>query len=74
VSITTVRCHVLGANVTRVRDFEGAVTRLICPEFQAPGGTCRLRTLAATGGPLSRLLERRDEETLAEHGVLCPLR
>ena len=72
--ITTVRCHVLGANVTRVLDFEGTVTRVICPEYQAPEGLCRRRSAAAQAGPLARLLERREEETLAEHGVMCVLR
>lgn len=73
-SITTVRCPVLGSNVMRVIDFEGTVTRVICPEYQTPGGTCRLKTAVAKGGPLARLLERRDEETLAEHGNTCGLR
>ena len=73
-SITTVRCPVLGSNVIRVLDFEGAVNRVICPEYQVLTGTCRLKSRAATGGPLARLLERRDEEMLAEHGVMCGLR
>lgn len=73
-SITTVRCPVLGSNVTRVIDFEGTVTRVICPEYQVPEGICRLKKTVATGGPLARLLERRDEETLAEHGTTCSLR
>lgn len=73
-SITTVRCPVLGSNVTRVIDLEGTVTRVICPEYQMPEGLCRLKRAVAKGGPLSRLLERRDEETLAEHGIACGLR
>jgi hypothetical protein len=73
-SIITVRCPVLGSNVVRVIDFEGTVTRVICPEYQIPAGTCRLKTAVAKGGPLARLLERRDEETLAEHGNTCGLR
>ena len=73
-AITTVRCPVLGSTVTRVIDFEGAVNRVICPEYQLPEGTCRLKSAAARNGPLSRLLGRRDEETLAEHGVLCGMR
>jgi hypothetical protein len=73
-SITTVRCPVLGSNVIRVVDFEGTVNRVICPEYQMREGTCRLKSTAAKGGPLSRLIERRDEETLAEHGIACGLR
>jgi hypothetical protein len=72
-AITTVRCHVLGANVTRVTDLEGAVTRVICPEYREPEGICRLRSDAVKGGPLSRLLERVEEQTLAERGVRCEL-
>ena len=73
-SITTIRCPVLGSSVTRVIDFEGTVTRVICPEYQTPEGTCRLKSTVAKGGPLARLLERRDEETLAEHGIACRMR
>ena len=71
--ITTVRCHVLGANVTRVTDLEGAVTRVICPEYQEPAGICRIRTDVQKGGPLARLLERVEEETLADSGTRCAL-
>ena len=73
-SITTVRCPVLGSTVTRIIDFEGTVSRVICPEYQMAEGTCRLKSAVACGGPLSRLLGRRDEETLAEHGITCGLR
>jgi hypothetical protein len=72
--ITTVRCDVLGANVRRITDLEGTVIRVICPEYQEPAGICRLRSDASKGGPLSRLLERVDEDTLASHGVLCAVR
>jgi hypothetical protein len=40
--IATVRCDVLGANVTRITDLEGAVTRIICSEYQESTGACRL--------------------------------
>ena len=73
-SITTVRCHVLGANVTRVVDLEGHVTRIICREYEESTGVCRLRRDAQSGGPLSRLVERVAEETLDTRSTLCDLR
>ena len=71
--ITTTRCHVLGANVSLVTDLEGSVTQVICPQYREPEGICRLRSDAVKGGPLSRLLERVEEQTLAERGVRCDL-
>jgi hypothetical protein len=71
--IETVRCPVIGTTVTRLLDFEGAVDRVICPEYQG-GGTCRLKQATAADPPLSRLLERVQEGTAAEHTVLCSLR
>jgi len=70
--IDTVRCPVLGSNVTRVIDFEGAVDRVICPQYDAQG-TCRLKRTVGATGPLSRLLQRVEEGIVAEHGVTCSL-
>ena len=67
----TVRCPVLGAHVTRVTDLEGAVTRIICPEYDFQGGGCRLKTSALAGGPLGQLLERVAEDTLETPGTRC---
>ena len=72
--ITTIRCDVLGANVSRVTDLEGMVMRVICPEYQEATGNCRIRSEASKGGPLSRLLERVEEDTLSSHGVRCAMR
>ena len=72
--ITTVRCHVLGVNVRCVTDFEGKVIRMICPECEEPTGVCRRKIDALRGGPLSQLLERVEEETLADRGTRCDLR
>lgn len=72
-SITITRCHVLGANVSRITDLEGTVTRVICPQYEEPAGTCRLRRNALTGGPLSQLLEKVDEEALAQRGIRCDI-
>jgi hypothetical protein len=56
-----------------VTDLEGAVTRVICPEFEASNRTCRLKTSAGYGGPLSQLLERVAEDSLETHGTRCIL-
>ena len=73
-AITSVRCHVLGARVTRVTNLEGAVTTIICPEFDDAKGVCRLRRDALSGGPLSRLLARVDEDTLDSPTTRCEMR
>jgi len=73
-AMTTVRCYVLGAMVTRITDLEGEVSRIICPEYQDATGGCRLLSDADTGGPLSRLLERIAEGALTRRGSRCHLR
>ena len=73
-AITTIRCHVLGAAVTRITDLEGEVSRIICPEYQEATGLCRLLSDADTGGPLARLLERVAEDALTRRGSVCHLR
>jgi hypothetical protein len=74
VLLTTVQCHVLGAEVTRVTDLEGTSAQIICPEYEKSSGLCRLRREALSGGPLSRLLERAAERTLAQRSSSCLLR
>jgi len=73
-AMTSIRCPVLGAHVTRVTDFEGNVTRIICAEYEESTGTCRLKKTALEGGPLAQLLERMSEETLNTRSTLCMLR
>jgi hypothetical protein len=64
---------VLGAEVSRVMDLEGNVLRVICEEY-GEDGTCRLKTSALQGGPLTQLLERVSEHTLDARGTACSLR
>ena len=71
--ITTARCPVLKADVTRVSDFEGLSTAIICAEFDKPGGICRLKKNALDGGPLVQLLERVEEGTLGHRSTRCDL-
>jgi hypothetical protein len=73
-AMKSVRCPVLGAHVTQVMDLEDAVTGVICTEYDASDGTCRLKKSALEGGPLSQLLERVSEDSLSTHGTLCVLR
>ncbi len=73
-AMNSVHCPVLGAHVTQITDLEGTVTRVICTEYDAADGTCRLRKSALEGGPLSQLLERVSEDALSTHGTLCMLR
>jgi hypothetical protein len=72
-AIRSVHCPVLGAHVTQVTDLEGAVTRIICTEYEASDGTCRLKTSAREGGPLGQLLERVSENTLDTRSPRCVL-
>ena len=71
--MTTVRCPVLKANVSRVTDFEGLSTAIICAEFDEPTGICRLKKNALDGGPLAQLLERVEEGTLGHRSTRCDL-
>jgi hypothetical protein len=73
-AMMSIRCPVLGAHVTCITDLEGNVVRILCGEYQEVTGACRLKTSASQGGPLSQLLERVAENTLASPGVLCSLR
>jgi hypothetical protein len=73
-ALSTIRCPVLGAHVTRVIDLEGNITRIICPEYEASTGACRLKKTALRGGPLAQLIERVSEDTLTSRGTLCDLR
>jgi hypothetical protein len=73
-AITSVRCPVLGAHVTRVIDLEGSVIRVICAEYDQSTGTCQLKKAVSDGGPLAQLLERTAEETLSSRSTLCDLR
>jgi hypothetical protein len=71
--IKSVHCHVYQGNVTVVTDLEGRVERIICPEYEATTGTCRLRKAALRGGPLSQLLERVEETSLDSRATGCIL-
>jgi hypothetical protein len=73
-AITSVHCNVLGANVTCVTDLEGTVTQVVCAQHDPATGECRVKHGALAGGPLSQLLERAAEGTLASHGTRCDLR
>lgn len=72
-SIKALTCPVSGTQVTEVTNFEGLLRRVICPEYDADGN-CRLMRAALQGGPLTQLLERTREHTLATRDTRCVLR
>jgi hypothetical protein len=72
-ALASVWCPVLGGRISRVTNFEGAVTRINCPEYEDSTKTCRRKADALKGGPLAQLLERVSEETLASSGLRCDL-
>lgn len=71
--INLVRCPIIGANVSRVIDFEGETTKIICAEYDEQTGVCRLKKSASQGGMLSQLLERVSEDTLNTKSTRCVL-
>lgn len=71
--IMSVRCPIIGTNVIRVTDLEGATAKIICGEYDEPTGICRLKKGVGRGGMLSELLERVSEETLDTRSVRCGL-
>ena len=73
-TLKQMHCPVLQAQVTVVTDLEGAIDRVICPEYVESAGTCRRKSQGVVGGPLSRLLERVSEKTLASRGARCEVR
>jgi hypothetical protein len=70
-AINLLRCPVLGANVTAMIDLGGEATKIICAEYDARTGVCRLKTSAAQGGMLSQLLERVSADTLDTRDTRC---
>jgi hypothetical protein len=72
-TITSTWCSVLQATVSRRMTFEGDVSTVICPEFDAVSRTCRLKKAVCLGGPLSQLIERVSEGTLSDPAPRCNL-
>lgn len=71
--IAPMHCPVSHADVVRVTDFEGATIQIVCSSYDERTAGCQLKSRAASAGPLTRLLERTQEGTLASHGVRCNL-
>ena len=72
-AIDQVRCPVTGAIVSRVVDFEGETTKIICGEYDEQTGMCRLKKSVSQGGMLSQLLERVSENSLNTRNTRCVL-
>ena len=73
-TITSIRCPVLGARVICLTDLEATVTRIICAKYNTSTGSCRLKRTALEGGPLAQLLERMSEDALDTRSTLCVFR
>ncbi len=73
-AVTSTRCAVLGAHVSRVTDLEGRPTAVICPEYEESTGISRAKRAAREGGPLSQFLERTSQPSLASRSIQCDLR
>jgi hypothetical protein len=63
-TLTSVRCHVLGGRVSLLTTLEGEVARVICPAYESATAGCRIKRQGTGGGPLSDLLERVAEDAL----------
>ena len=72
-TITSTWCSVQQATVSRIMTFEGDVSTVICPEFDPVTKACRLKKAASLGGPLSQLIARVSEGTLADAAPRCNL-
>jgi len=70
-AIKTIRCHVLQSTISMVTDLEDNLRQVICPEYDAAMGTCRLKQRASSDGPLATYLARAAEDTLGNRSVRC---
>ena len=66
-------CSVLHRRLTRVTTLEGEVIKVICPEFDDSSRTCAFKKAVGLGGPLSQLVERVNEDSLAQADTRCDL-
>jgi hypothetical protein len=73
-AIISVRCPVLGADVSFIRDFEGSVSQIFCPQLDGHTSMCRIKTRTKGDGPLGEFLERVSEGSLSSRTKLCLLR
>lgn len=70
-SINSIHCPVSGASINVVTDLEGRVSRVICPDYDAATGACRLKQDALSLGPLSQFLARLSEGSPPARTVRC---
>ena len=49
------------------------MTRIVCTDYDASDGTCRLKKSAGAGGPLAQSLERISEDALGTRSIRCVL-
>ena len=70
-ALESVWCAVGQRHVLRTIDLEGAVTSVICPDYDPATGVCRHRAETRNNGPLARLLERVSDKTLDDATAQC---
>ncbi len=73
-AIVSIHCPVIGLQITRVTDLEGATTRVICPQYEESTGICRLKRQGRGGGMLSQFLDRVAEDALRSKDLHCDFR
>ena len=66
---TTVRCYVLGGDVSVVSEFDGTVVNVICPEFNRITYNCNRKTGGA--GFLGQVFGRVADRTTGTKAVAC---
>ena len=70
-SLETIWCPVSGARVGIITNMEGAVTSVICQDYDAEARICGRRATAMEGGPLAQFLDRVAQQTLADATTRC---
>jgi F420-0:gamma-glutamyl ligase-like protein len=66
---STVRCHVLGDDVTVVTDLAGQVVNVICPKFRRLTYNCEKKLEGA--GVVGTFLGRLADRTTGSKAVVC---
>lgn len=69
--IQTAYCHVINDDVTLLVDMEGAISSVVCPDYDPVGHVCRRKRRDLGDGPLAQLIDRSSEHRLAERGERC---
>ena len=69
--VETIWCPVSGARVGTITNMQGAVTAVVCEDYNPEARLCRRRAGVKTGGLLGQFLERVAQQTLADPTTRC---